>query len=142
MGIAERFIQLRKQYIESQFGGLNPEQLKAAMSINGAALVLAGAGSGKTTVIINRIMNLLRFGDAYESEVIWPEPTQDDIEELERLIKDGGRPSGDLAVKLRTGNIRPWNILIKQPLSLRRGSFPPWVRTGTTFLRPLFTQPV
>lgn len=111
MGIAERFIQLRKQYIESQFGGLNPEQLKAAMSINGAALVLAGAGSGKTTVIINRIMNLLRFGDAYESEVIWPEPTQDDIEELERLIKDGGRPTGDLAVKLRTGNIRPWNIL-------------------------------
>ncbi|MBP0970095.1 MAG: UvrD-helicase domain-containing protein, partial [Oscillospiraceae bacterium] len=111
MDIAERFVELRKKYIESQFGNLNAEQLEAAMSIKGAALVLAGAGSGKTTVIVNRIMNLLRFGDAYESEVIWPDATQEDIEELGRIIKSGGKPSDDLAYKLKTGNIRPWNIL-------------------------------
>ena len=38
---------------------LNPEQLQAALHVEGPIVVLAGAGSGKTRVLINRISNLI-----------------------------------------------------------------------------------
>ena len=82
MDITERFLKLRKKYIEKQFSNLNEEQRKAALTCSGAVLVLAGAGSGKTTAVVNRIMNLLRFGDAYDSQVVWPEPEAEDADEL------------------------------------------------------------
>ena len=61
----EEFLSLRKRVIEKDFCKMNEMQLEAVFSMEGPLLVLAGAGSGKTTVIVNRIANIIKYGNAY-----------------------------------------------------------------------------
>ena len=60
----------RKKIIEREFSSLNPMQRQAVMTTEGPLLLLAGAGSGKTTVLINRVANLLRYGKGSDSDEI------------------------------------------------------------------------
>ncbi len=85
--LINRFIEARKKYIASQFSQLNPMQQEAALTTEGPLLLLAGAGSGKTTVLINRIANLIRFGRGSDSEEVPDTVTQEDVEFLEQLCE-------------------------------------------------------
>src|SRR6185295_5792180 len=50
--------------LQKEFDNLNPEQKRAALHTTGPALVLAGAGSGKTKVVAVRIGCLIHQGVA------------------------------------------------------------------------------
>ena len=78
-----RFVFARRNYIASQFLNLNKMQKEAVLTTDGPLLLLAGAGSGKTTVLINRIANLIRFGKASDSADIPDIVTEEDILFLE-----------------------------------------------------------
>ena len=98
------FIALRKQIIADQFSRLNDKQVEAVLATEGPLLILAGAGSGKTTVLINRIENLIRFGRASDCRDV---PEEIGERELEILRN---RSEGFLdAVKYYP--VEPWRIL-------------------------------
>ncbi|MFR3811520.1 MAG: UvrD-helicase domain-containing protein [Ruminococcus callidus] len=59
----QQCIALKRKAFQTYFSSLNEQQ--AVFSVNGPVLVLAGAGSGKTTAIISRIVNMIYFGDGY-----------------------------------------------------------------------------
>jgi DNA helicase-2/ATP-dependent DNA helicase PcrA len=66
--LKKRYLAAKKRLFEKVYGArLNPEQCQAVFQANGPLLVLAGAGSGKTTVLVNRIEYLIKYGNAYHS---------------------------------------------------------------------------
>ena len=65
--LEQRFLKARHAYIAREFGQLNDMQQKAVLTTEGPLLLLAGAGSGKTTVLINLVANMMRFGRCCDS---------------------------------------------------------------------------
>lgn len=104
-------IEFRKRIIENEFNRMNDMQKKAVLSVNGQLLILAGAGSGKTTVIVNRIANILRFGEAYESDKLYGNYSDEECSEIISAARGETSLSDELAEKLSVGKVNPWRIL-------------------------------
>ena len=107
----QRFAAARRAAIARDFARLNPEQQKAVLTTQGPLLLLAGAGSGKTTVLINRIANLMRYGRGSDSAEVpeWVSP--EDLDFLETYAKTGEGDRDRMVSLCALDPAAPWTIL-------------------------------
>ena len=106
------YITLKKNALESCFSRMNDMQRKAVFQVNGSVLIIAGAGSGKTTVLCNRIANMMRFGNAYHDPT--PRSLTPEQEQFLAAYPDMEKTpetAAQLANIIAVNPVNPWNIL-------------------------------
>ncbi|MCX7749393.1 MAG: DNA helicase PcrA [Clostridia bacterium] len=109
--IKQEFMTLRDKIIELQYRHLNEMQKEAVFTVQGPVLILAGAGSGKTTVLVNRIAHMIRFGDAYKNNRVPEGISGEDMDMLKNCL-DHPKDLTEDAVRLLRGNcVHPASIL-------------------------------
>ena len=107
-----KYAAVRRAVIEQRFSNLNDKQREAVFATEGPLLILAGAGSGKTTVLINRIINILRFGQGLTSEFAPAGATEDDLLFLTEYLTDPKPENRARAEQLCAMHpARPWEVI-------------------------------
>ena len=106
-----RFCKARRAAIAREFARLNPEQQRAVLATEGPLLLLAGAGSGKTTVLIHRIANLMKYGRGSDSPEVPQWAAEDDLTFLEAYAATGQGDRERQERLCRLDPAVPWSIL-------------------------------
>ena len=105
------FLDLKRQALDKYFSRLNDKQREAVFTVNGPVLILAGAGSGKTTVLVNRVANMIYFGNAYYDTTRFAGVGAADEKFLENYAKGIETDTERLKRIVAVDCVNPWNIL-------------------------------
>ncbi len=110
--IRERYLAAKRGLFDKVFESrLNPEQCEAVFSAKGPLLVLAGAGTGKTTVLVNRISYLIKYGNAYNSDFVPDGLTEERVSALERAVELPASEIEPLLSEFAIEQTPPWATL-------------------------------
>jgi len=111
MTIEQRYIKAKRELFDILYDNLNEMQRKAVFTAKGPLLILAGAGSGKTTVLVNRIAYIVKFGDSYYSQNVPENIGEADIDRLESAKTDDKESIASLLSEYSAEPCPPWAML-------------------------------
>ncbi len=108
----QEFLALRKTLLDLEYEMLNPPQREAVYACDAPLLILAGAGSGKTTVLVNKLGYLIKYGNAYESSTIPENLTAEDMEYLRGALTNPDRRKEErFRSLLAVDPLKPYHLL-------------------------------
>lgn len=105
------YLRLKRALFDTYYSFLNEMQRKAVYTVNGPLLILAGAGSGKTTVLVNRIAYILRYGNAYASELVPSDVSDAQIAEMRDALSLRGDALGEFLSRFAIAPPPAWSML-------------------------------
>ncbi len=112
--LVSRYLAAKRALFDRKYSFLNEKQREAVYTVRGPLLVLAGAGTGKTTLLVNRIAYILKYGNAYDSELVPASLDEETVTELENA-KNASEEDLDLLLESfaprAEERVAPWNIL-------------------------------
>ncbi len=106
-----QYLQLKRTLFDKYYGFLNDMQRQAVYTVNGPLLILAGAGSGKTTVLVNRIVHIIRYGDAYASSVVPADADEQTLAEMHDAMRLSGEELALFLMRFRVMPPPAWAML-------------------------------
>ena len=107
----ERYLKAKRVLFNKAYSELNEEQRKAVFTVDGPLLILAGAGSGKTTVLVKRIAFIIKYGNAYFSNYVPFDITEQEVANLEFAATLTKTQIIPLLDQFATNPCAPWRML-------------------------------